>query len=263
MTSDRSAYATLGLRPGAGRAELNDAYRRLMKKHHPDRPGGDAGRAAEINSAYTLLRRRLGDPVRMPVRVYAPPPRCTRPKAFGRLAWLVMIAAVAGIAYAAQSEDARGIFLSPGGFASQLNGRGEVQVAMVSQPLPQPADFDEPVQRHIVDDAIANAIRLHSTGNFAAAGVYSSECYKSLSRERNLVWFDACTAFDEAMLTLNGDTDSGTTPFSESAVLTREIAAAQMLSPDSFGADSHLHQVRSQVDLKILPMMDSAAAARR
>jgi curved DNA-binding protein CbpA len=51
MTAERSAYAILGLRPGAGRAEVNDAYRRLMKRHHPDRPGGDSNRAAEINRA--------------------------------------------------------------------------------------------------------------------------------------------------------------------------------------------------------------------
>jgi hypothetical protein len=34
------------------------------------------------------------------------------------------------------------------------------------------------------------------------------------------------------------------------------------LSDDSLGADSHLHQIRSQVDLQILPMLDSAAAPR-
>jgi hypothetical protein len=36
-----------------------------------------------------------------------------------------------------------------------------------------------------------------------------------------------------------------------------------MLSDDTLGADSHLHQIRSQVDMEILPMLDSAAAAQR
>lgn len=261
MTSDRSAYATLGLRPGAGRAELNDAYRRLMKEHHPDRPGGNAGRAAEINSAYTLLRQRLGDPIRVPVPIYRGDPRRARPVRFRRFGLLFTIAVLtAGLAL--QSNDSRRNLLSPGPeFASHPDGRGEVQLAMVSQP--QSVNFEEPVQSRIVDKAIADAIRFHSSGDLAAAAVFSSECQKSLRRERNLAWFDACTAFDEAMLTLSGDSDeSELTPFTESAVLTREIAAAQLISPDSFGADSHLHQVRSQVDLQILPMLDSAASAK-
>lgn len=34
------------------------AYRKLIKLHHPDRSGGDAARAAEINRAYRELRGR-------------------------------------------------------------------------------------------------------------------------------------------------------------------------------------------------------------
>ena len=33
-------YAVLGLRPGAGRAEVDETYRRLIKRYHPDRMGG-------------------------------------------------------------------------------------------------------------------------------------------------------------------------------------------------------------------------------
>ena len=51
-----SSYAVLGLRPGAPRAEIDLAYRRLIKRYHPDHAGGDAGRAAEVNRAYTELR---------------------------------------------------------------------------------------------------------------------------------------------------------------------------------------------------------------
>jgi curved DNA-binding protein CbpA len=49
MSAERSAFAILGLRPGAGRAQVDSAYRRLMKLYHPDRTGGDGIRAAEIN----------------------------------------------------------------------------------------------------------------------------------------------------------------------------------------------------------------------
>jgi len=53
---DLSAYAALGLKPGADASAVERAYKRLIKQHHPDRPGGDSKRAAEINRAYRELR---------------------------------------------------------------------------------------------------------------------------------------------------------------------------------------------------------------
>jgi hypothetical protein len=259
MTAERSAYSILGLRPGAGRAEVNDAYRRLMKRHHPDRPGGDSNRAAEINCAYTLLRRRLGEPVRVPVTV--PPRRRPGPGRFRRVGWLLTFAIV-GVAIALASEDAQRSPTRPASlFLSQPNSpqRSE-EGADYGERL---ATFDDPVHPQIVTRAIADALRFHSSGDLAGAGTYSRDCQLSLRRERNLGWFDACAAFDEAMLTLYGDSDQpDSSPFSEAAVVTREIAAARTLSDDSLGADSHLHQIRSQVDLEILPMLDSAAASK-
>lgn len=257
MTAERSAYAILGLRPGAGRAEVNDAYRRLMKVHHPDRPGGDSNRAAEINRAYTLLRRRLGEPVRIPVTV---PVRRGGPPRYRRVGWVVTLAIVgAAIALAYRAEQhgpRRSAFLLFPEWASPAQpDRGGIDEARL-------ASFDTPVQPQIVSGAIADAIKFHSNGDLAGASAYSSDCQKTLRRERNLAWFDSCAAFDEAMLTLYGDTGQpDSSPFNESAVVTREIAAARILTDDSLGADSHLHQIRSQVDLEILPMLDSAAAA--
>jgi DnaJ domain len=51
-------FAVLGVKRGASAAEVSAAYRRLAKRWHPDRGGGDraAGRMAEINAAYDLLR---------------------------------------------------------------------------------------------------------------------------------------------------------------------------------------------------------------
>src|ERR671929_1886450 len=51
-------FAVLGVDPGAPDAELAAAYRRLAKRWHPDRGGGEeaARRMAEINVAYELLR---------------------------------------------------------------------------------------------------------------------------------------------------------------------------------------------------------------
>ena len=60
------------MRPGASSEELHDAYRRLVKLHHPDRNGGSAEstrRFQEIQEAYELVRSGKVRP--RP----APPPR--------------------------------------------------------------------------------------------------------------------------------------------------------------------------------------------
>ena len=67
MAGDASAYAALGLEPGADSSAIEQAYRRLIKEHHPDRQGGDARRAAEIIEAYRKLRaeKNLKDPLEL------------------------------------------------------------------------------------------------------------------------------------------------------------------------------------------------------
>src|SRR3954447_10804636 len=56
MGPEASAYAALGLEPGADASAVERAYKRLIKQYHPDREGGDGTRAAEINRAYRQLR---------------------------------------------------------------------------------------------------------------------------------------------------------------------------------------------------------------
>ena len=50
-------YRVLGVPPGVSDEQLHDAYRRLVKLHHPDR-GGSAERFKDIQQAYEELRNR-------------------------------------------------------------------------------------------------------------------------------------------------------------------------------------------------------------
>ena len=64
-------YSVLGVRPGASSEELHDAYRRLVKKHHPDRNGGSAEstrKFQEIQQAYEAVRSGRVNPPPTPPR---------------------------------------------------------------------------------------------------------------------------------------------------------------------------------------------------
>ena len=52
--SEADARALLGVGPEAGRAEIEAAYKRLMRMAHPD-SGGTAGLAAQLNAARDRL----------------------------------------------------------------------------------------------------------------------------------------------------------------------------------------------------------------
>jgi hypothetical protein len=57
MERPYSLYDVLNVSPGAPPAMIESSYRALMKKHHPDQAGPEAGgRAAEINAAFSVLR---------------------------------------------------------------------------------------------------------------------------------------------------------------------------------------------------------------
>jgi hypothetical protein len=257
MSARVSAYAALGLRSGASRSQVDEAYRRLIKVHHPDVAGGDSARAAEINRAYTLLRREglaAGPQHRpMPVVAHATRRRASRPGswAFG-LATLVVIGAVAAV----QLREGAGVFARPVDVrlpVIDVSSRG-------GQALPM-LDFDEPLHSPIISSAIADAVKFHQAKDSSGAEIYSRDCQDKLRKDRNMAWFDACSAFDEATVTLSSDAElEDSRAFNSTAVVARELAAARSLSDDILGADSRLRQIRMQVELELLPRLDSAAA---
>lgn len=256
MSGHNSAYAVLGLRPGAGRAEVDQAYRRLIKRFHPDRMGGDCSRAAEINRAYTQIRRQSGQPVRPRRAVPLPVPRRSRRR---RAGWLLASAlAIAGAVAVANDAprlgSSRPAFADPldwPGLGSRPTGSGAVSVL---------ADLEQPLETAVIDRAIADALRFHGEGHLEASVEYSRACHNSLREDPSLIWFDSCAAFDEATVTLQGaDLFAGSGPFNPASVTARNLGAARLLSHDMLAADSRLHQIRSRVELALLPRLDEAA----
>ena len=62
-----NAFATLGLSPLAPWDQINAAHKSLLKKHHPDRHGGNETlmkqatlQSQQINEAYQTLKKHLG-----------------------------------------------------------------------------------------------------------------------------------------------------------------------------------------------------------
>lgn len=258
MSGAYSAYAVLGLKPGAGRAEVDEAYRRLIKRYHPDRMGGDCGRAAEINRAYTIIRRESGQPIRPRRSVPVPvaPPR--RPR--GRRTGLLLATLVVAAAAAAIANDVHLGGFDRRAFAGELDWTHSYHSAS-SAAGSLAMNLEEPLETLVIDNAIAAAVKFHAQGDPAASAEYSRTCHTSLRERPSLAWFDSCVAFDEATVVLtDAELFAGSGPFDASSVMARQFAAARNLSADTLAADSRLSQIRSRVELALVPRLEEAAS---
>ncbi|MEO5773236.1 MAG: J domain-containing protein [Sphingomicrobium sp.] len=259
MADDRSAYAVLGLAPDADRAAIELAYKRLIKLYHPDREGGDAALAAEINQAYFELRG-------------APQPAFERPQQFDlaealyaqraarrrqrvmaarrpRL-WPVFVMAIAAVAVVNREKLEE---LATGGAVDMSGWLGRPGFD-TSGSAPEPAPLDGALNEAAIADAARSAARLARAGNTERLIAASRDCQRAFRESPDLAGLDRCAAFDDAVIEVdNRDAVREGGSFGPSSVTARQIAAARLLSQDYEAIEDRLDRVRSRVQHLLAP----------
>ena len=254
MTGATSPYILLGLKPDADRAAIDEAYRRLIKLHHPDRSGGDATRAAEINFAYARLKR-AGEsyPDRASAAVDAdiarraanahPPLQASARRS---LLWpaLIMLVALVAITNRERIVD----------WSANSSARPAVSAAAQPGPVIQPvrARLSGPPDPAMVAHGVAVAATLLARRSLVVAGSRSEACFDQLDAAPDPDLFDRCVAFDAAVVALTGSAMlEQHSPFSLAAMARRHIRAARLLSTDDKASRARLARIRSEVDALI------------
>jgi len=249
MAGRASAFAVLGLEPGADTAAIEQAYKKLIKEHHPDRQGGDVSRAAEINRAYRELRggKAASDPLQFNEDLGA------RKRPRWPLAALVAGAAIGGLVVAAGPSDplTRALWAAK----AQLPHRGGGGRAT-------PDPIGEPLHNKAIDGAVDEAVHLFRTRDEMALANASRDCQRQFRDDPGTRLLDRCAAFDDAVVGLQDRDplrDEG--PFAPLAVTGRQWSAASSLSDDYLAIDSRLDQVRLRVELALVPQVPPVAPA--
>ena len=240
MGADESAYAVLGLEPGADLASATRAYKALIKAHHPDRAGGDPERAAELNRAYREIRAAHFP--RDDVSWHSVPPR-KPPPGWSRGAWALAALAVLGGATAAFA------LLSPRE-AARIVGLDE-RLAL----RPFRADvMEQPHDLAGISAATLDAVGMAKVSDEMRLRERSSACYESFRKAPAIGQFDRCAAFDFAVVRLQDrDPLRDRGPFSEIAVTSRVSSAGSVLSRDVVATESRRRRTRLQVEQLLRP----------
>ena len=241
MGGDPSAYAALGLEPGADGATVDRAYKKLIKEHHPDREGGNAGRAAEINRAYRDLR----GPREKDALEFHDHPDLPR-----RQGWL--IAAI-------------GVAVGLAGGMVLAGPVGELWMESPQLPLVQAASaappidaMDQPLNASLIDEAARTALRMSRSQDEMALAAASRDCHHTLRTGPNVAQLDRCAAFDDAVVQLQDRDplrDQG--PFGELAVTGRQWSGASALSDDYLAIDGRLDRIRLRVEMELAPVIQA------
>ncbi|MFL6801718.1 MAG: J domain-containing protein [Sphingomicrobium sp.] len=234
MPADASAYAILGVEPGADWSEVERAYKQLIKVHHPDLSGGDAHRATEIIHAYRELKRVRDTKGAL---VLADDDPVGRPRR-GWLWGMVSGAALVGVLIAVIGP------LKP--------PRTERPVALAHEAAGDPMDSD--LSAAAIDRSIREATRIFRTRDEMALAGASRDCHRRLRAKPSLEQLDRCAAFDDAVVQLlDRDPLRSQGPFGELAVTSRQLSAGTILSNDSLAVDSRLDRIRLHVELALVP----------
>jgi hypothetical protein len=240
MAGDASAYATLGLEPGADSSAIEQAYRKLIKEHHPDRQGGDASRAAEIIQAYRELRaeKNLKDPLELNEE------------------WQIEHeSAGAWVAVALFVVLAVGLLLLVTGPLSSLTLPRTQSLHRSSSSSAAADPMDQPLHVGAIDSAARQALQIARTKDEMALASTSRDCHHLLRSRPSLLQLDRCAAFDDAVVQLEDRDplrDQG--PFSELAVTGRIWSGASALSDDSVAIDGRLDRIRLRVEQALAPL---------
>ena len=239
MRGESCNYAILGLEPGADSAAIERAYKKLIKRHHPDRDGGDAARAAELNRAYRELRRRqsVADPLLR---------GSDQPETSGDgwvRATIAMVALLALLVLATGPVTAW-IRAQSG---KQWQSGGPLTARSVTA-----GTMDRALNNSTLESAVREAVAISRNGNEAELLSRSRECHRALRLHPSVDQLDRCAAFDDAVVELQDrepSWDGG--PFSQPAVSRRQWAAALMMSNDYLAVDSRLDRIRLDVELRL------------
>ena len=238
MCADGSSYAAFGLEPGAEPADIDRAYKQLIKRHHPDREDGDATRAAEINRAYRELRGRsaISDPL-----ILAHNEREGTGNGWVIASMALMIALAA-------------LFAATGPLSSLI--RQQFPKTVRTAPGRVPAivsgdSMDQPIHRQTVDDAVRAAIHIGASHDAELLRA-SHACARQLGENPTIAQLDRCAAFDDAVVQLqNRDPTWDGGPFNQLAVSRRQWSAASALSNDYLAVDGRLDRIRVEVELAL------------
>ena len=238
MGGDASAYAALGLEPGADGAAVDRAYRKLIKEHHPDREGGDGGRAAEINRAYRDIR---GPRAKEALEFYDHPDEFPR-----RQGWIIagaalLVGLVAGL-----------ILAGPMGWSIAPPSLPLVRGVAAASAAPD--SMNQPLTLSVIDGAARDALHMSRSNDEMALATVSRNCHHKLRTDPSIGQLDRCAAFDDAVVQLQDRDplrDQG--PFSELAVTGRQWSGASSLSDDYLAIDGRLDRIRLRVELQLAP----------